>query len=225
MLILSALAAAGADSSRRRGENEPRCISGRYPHLAVFNTGGECGIGALASWAGRLWFITYSPHKPAGSDDKLYWIGPDMRMHACPESIGGTCANRMIHRESQQLFIGPYVVDSKGLVRVIPFARMFGRHTANARHLTDPANKLYYFTMEEGLYEVDVHTLAVTTIHADTQRGGKNLLPGYHGKGAYSSQGRLVVSNNGERKRNPNEPWPLLYDTAGCLAEWDGRHT
>ncbi|NOY81549.1 MAG: hypothetical protein GXP31_11180 [Kiritimatiellaeota bacterium] len=201
----------------------PRCISGRYPHLAVFNTGGECGIGAVAVWADRLWFITYPPHQPTGSDDKLYRIDPDLSLHACPESIGGTCANRMVHRESNQLFIGPYAIDADRRVRVIPFSRLFGRHTANARHLTDPAHKVYFFTMEEGLYEVDVHTLDVTTIHADTQNGGNRLLPGYHGKGAYSGQGRLVVSNNGERTRAPHETWPVLYGAAGCLAEWDGQ--
>ena len=38
---------------------------------------------------------------------------------------------------------------------------MSGRHTGNARHLTDPSNKIYYGTMEEGFYEVDVNTLEV----------------------------------------------------------------
>jgi hypothetical protein len=84
-----------------------------------------------------------------------------------PESIGGTPANRMIHRESHQLFIGPYAIDARRNVRVIPYEQMFSRPTGNARHLTDPENKLYYATMEEGLYEVDVHTLAVTELWAD----------------------------------------------------------
>ncbi|MCD6304626.1 MAG: hypothetical protein J7M21_06655, partial [Planctomycetes bacterium] len=54
------------------------CVSGIYPHLAVFNgtydpaakrwggSGGECGIGAVAAWAGRLWLITYPPHETRG---------------------------------------------------------------------------------------------------------------------------------------------------------------
>ena len=37
-----------------------------------------------------------------------------------PESVGGTPANRMIHRESQQLNIGPYFIDARGHVRAIP---------------------------------------------------------------------------------------------------------
>ena len=36
---------------------------------------------------------------------------------------------------------------------------MPGRQTGNARHLSDPADKIYYGTMEEGFYEVDVNSL------------------------------------------------------------------
>ena len=36
-----------------------------------------------------------------------------------------------------------------------------------ARHLSDPANKIYIATMEAGLYEVDVHSLAVTGLLKD----------------------------------------------------------
>jgi hypothetical protein len=64
----------------------------------------------------------------------------------------------MIHNESNQLFIGPYVIDAQEC-RVIPYEQMPGRHTGNARHLFDPAGKIYYGTMEEGFYEVDVNTL------------------------------------------------------------------
>ena len=84
-------------------------------------------------WAGKLWVITYAPHKPKGSSDKLYEISPELQQTVRPESIGGTPANRMIHRESNQLFVGPYVIDDKGAVRVIPPDKMFGRHTGNAR--------------------------------------------------------------------------------------------
>jgi pimeloyl-ACP methyl ester carboxylesterase len=72
---------------------------------------GECGTGAVVPWAGKLWVITYGPHLPFGSSDKLYEISPDLQQTVRPESVGGTPANRMIHRESQQLFIGPYIID------------------------------------------------------------------------------------------------------------------
>ncbi|MBB6051512.1 hypothetical protein [Armatimonas rosea] len=201
---------------------KPHSVSGIYPHLAMFNDEGECGTGAVVVWAGRLWAVTYAPHKPTGSSDKLYELTPDLKQTIRPESIGGTPANRFIHRESQQLFIGPYVIDATGKVRTIPYSKMFGRHTGNARHLTDPKNKVYCATMEEGLYELDVHSLAVTELWADEQQktGRKANLPGYHGKGLYSGQGRVVYANNGEHGDlalvKPDIP-------SGCLAEWSGQ--
>ena len=206
------------------GRAAPREFSGVYPHLAYFNSQSECGTGAVVPWAERLWIVTYSPHKPTGSDDKLYEIDEALNLTARPESVGGTPANRMIHRESQQLFIGPYAVDRQGYVRAISLETMPGRPTGNARHLTDPADKIYYATMEEGFYEVDVETLEVKELYPDGNRIGNvanDLLPGYHGKGLYSGQGRLVYANNGEytplARENPDIP-------SGCLAEWDGAN-
>ena len=201
---------------------EPPSWSGIYPHLAFYNNEGECGTGAVVPWADRLWAITYAPHKPKGSSDKLYEISPDLSVTIRPESIGGTPANRMIHRESNQLFIGPYAIDAQRNVRTIPYGSMFGRPTGIARHLTSPADKILFATMEEGIYEVDVHSLAVQELWADEQRkeGRHAGLPGYHGKGFYSSQGRYVYANNGEHgklaERDPTIP-------SGALAEWDGK--
>ncbi|MEG1935587.1 MAG: hypothetical protein RR141_06290, partial [Rikenellaceae bacterium] len=180
-----------------------KSYSGIYPHLAHYNNEGECGTGAVVPWADRLFVVTYGPHLPNGSSDKLYEIDADLNETIFEGSIGGTPANRMIHRESNQLFIGPYAIDSSRNVRVIPYSQMQGRHTANARHLTDPAGKIMYATMEEGFYDVDVKSLAVETIYPDNNnKKGANsqpqLLEGVHGKGAYSGQGVLVFSNNGE---------------------------
>jgi hypothetical protein len=201
---------------------EPRSVSGIYPHLAYFNNEGECGTGAVVPWADRLWVITYGPHLPNGSSDKLYEIDSALTAAIRPESVGGTPANRMIHRESNQLFIGPYAIDGERKVRVITPKEMFGRLTGNARHLTDPAGKIYYATMEEGLYEVDVHSLAVTELWADEQRktGRHSDLPGYHGKGLYTGQDRVIYANNGD-----HAPKALSDPTipSGVLAEWDGK--
>jgi hypothetical protein len=98
LLLLVFLAACG---------QEPLQISGIYPHLAHYNAEGECGTGAVVPWADRLWVVTYGQHYPYGSSGKLYEIGFDMQRVERPESLGGTPTNRMIHRESQQLFIGP----------------------------------------------------------------------------------------------------------------------
>jgi len=198
-----------------------KSYSGIYPHLAFFNNEQECGTGAVVPWAGSLWAVTYAPHKPEGSSDKLYEITPDLKQIVRPESIGGTPANRMIHRESQQLFIGPYVIDAQRNVRVIPYSEMYGRPTGNARHLTDPVNKIYSASMEEALYEIDVNSLEVKTIYHDEQVTGqpKSDLPGYHGKGLYSGQGRLIYANNGEHgpeaRINP-------FVASGVLTEWNG---
>jgi hypothetical protein len=222
LLTLVALLDCAGGSSARAAATPSRAVSGIYPHLAMFNNEGECGTGAVVPWAGRLWVVTYAPHKPSGSSDKLYEISPPLRQIIRPESIGGTPASRMIHRESQQLFIGPYAIDARGNVRAIPYTQMFGRPTGNARHLTDPAGKIFCATMEEGIYEVDVASLAVKELWADEQRkeGRHADLPGYHGKGLYSGWGRIIYANNGDHAKealsNPRVP-------SGVLAEWDGQ--
>ena len=205
-----------------------RQISGVFPHLAFYNDEGECGTGAVVPWADRLWVVTYAPHMPFGSSDKLYEITPDLDQVVREESIGGTPANRMIHKESNQLFIGPYAIGGKGQIRVIPYETMPGRHTGNARHLTDPANKIYYGTMEEGFYEVDVHSLDVKELYVDGNVVRKQgnaaqfspLLDGAHGKGLYSGQGVLVYSNNGEDVPEALKQFDI---EAGALAEWNGK--
>lgn len=218
--------------STQKGKPElPDSISGIYPGLAYYNNEGECGTGAVVPWADRLWVITYGPHLPFGSSDKLYEVSSDYKQTVRPESIGGTPANRMIHKESNQLFIGPYAIDSMGKVRVIPWQEAPGRYTGAARHLTDPAGKLYIGTMEEGFYEVDVHTLKTKELykdgnvlkkeHKDTNVNPPNdLLKGAHGKGLYSGQGVLVYSNNGEASQEALHQFDV---EAGSLSEWDGK--
>lgn len=208
-------------------------ISGIYPKLAFYNNEGECGTGAVVPWAGSLWAITYGPHLPFGSSDKLYQITPDKKMIVRSESIGGTPANRLIHKESNQLNIGPYFINESGNVRVLPWQEAPGRYTGSARHLTDPANKMYIGTMEEGFYEVDVNTLKAKELYKDSneawrlyRKDPKNtpkpveLLPGAHGKGLYSGQGVMVFSNNGENSAAAMKYFDAL---SGSLSEWDGK--
>jgi hypothetical protein len=206
------------------------CISGIYPHLSTFNqpepgkkdpTHGEAGIGAIAPWAGRLWYLTYPQHKTTGSNDKLYEVDEQMNLTIRPESVGGTHASRMIHRESNQLLLGPYFIDADRNVRAADLQKLRGRMTAVMRHLTDPANTVYFFDMEGAIYEVDVHSLAVTKLF-------DKPVPGWHGKGGYTAQGRVVIANNGERggtfdDRQYLVGGPPVGEEAGSLAEWDGR--
>ncbi len=232
VIILVTLVVCGCRSSTPDNvSNKHVNFSGVYPHLAHYNDEGECGIGAVVPWADRLWVITYGPHLPFGSSDKLYEITPDFQMTIRPESVGGTPADRMIHKESNQLFIGPYAIDSERNVRTIPYSEAPGRYTGLARHLTDPESMIYIATMEEGFYEVDVRTLKSTLLYEDAnvrRRKGDDIssnqhnsvLPGAHGKGAYSGQGVMVYSNNGEASKEALHQFDI---EAGVLAEWDGK--
>ncbi|MCC6509149.1 MAG: hypothetical protein IT423_08585, partial [Pirellulaceae bacterium] len=209
-------------------------ISGIYPHLTtygIYSQNGahrlenhnECGIGAIVPWAGKLWMVNYAPHMPKGSEHKLFSVDPDLSqpLTVHPESVGGTPAGRMLHRESNQLLIAHYLIDSSGTVRVISPKQMPMRVTAIARHLKDPANMVYYIDMEGAIWEANVHTLAVKRLF-------EKPVPGWHSKGGYTSQGRLVISNNGELPvgnysqvlvgGKSNSP-----DEAGVLAQWDGQ--
>lgn len=229
-ILLSVFGMVGCSSQKQTTNNN---ISGIYPKLAFYNNEGECGTGAVVPWAGSLWAITYGPHLPYGSSDKLYQISPDKKMVVRSESIGGTPANRLIHRESKQLNIGPYFIDQNADVRVIPWQEAPGRYTGTARHLTDPANKIYIGTMEEGFYEINVHSLEAKELYRDGNwaqrlysKERKNtpkpiqLLPGAHGKGLYSGQGVMVFTNNGE----PGDEALKRFDVlAGSLSEWDGK--
>ena len=225
-------------------------ISGVYPHLAVWNHPDsssieqpqtpECGIGAVVPWAGRLWYLTYTSHALGESADRLYSVAPTMECIPHPASVGGTHACRMVHRETDQLFIGCYAISSAGDVRVISRESLPGRLTAVARHLFDPANYVYFYTQECSLYEVNVHTLEAKLLF-------RKPLPGWHAKGAYTAQGRLVVAHNGEEQA-PSPFWRVDYADPqsvrsvedetrryhqaaatygpkdwGVLGQWDGR--
>jgi hypothetical protein len=219
--------------SQAQNNQQSLKISGVYPHLAVYNPGDkfdlcpkydgrECGIGAIVPWAGKLWMVTYSPHCPEGSSDRLWTIDNNLNLEMHPASIGGTPANRLIHKETEQLIIGPYFISKEGDVREIPYNKMPGRHTATARHLFDPANKVYFQDMEGKVYEVNVHSLKVNKLF-------EKPVPGWHGKGAYTGQGRYIIANNGEsgnydKIEHLQTGSPAKTDEEmGSLAEWDGE--
>ncbi|WP_216657760.1 hypothetical protein [Sphingobacterium shayense] len=210
--------------------------SGIYPHLAMYNNEGECGTGAVVPWNNKLYVITYGPHLPLGSSDKLYIIDSARNSVTYSKSVGGTPANRMIHKESGNMFIGPYIVNGKGDIDVIDPKVMPGRHTGMARHLTEPEEKVYFATMEEGFYEYDLNTKKVTELYTDVNLKSQTYLSklpnrkdkpqnfadlfGVHGKGAYSGQGVLVYSNNGESGDLALKKYDI---PAGSLSEWDGK--
>lgn len=178
----------------------------------------EAGIGALMPWANRLWAVTYVAHlSPTGSGTGLYEIKNDFSLEKHPASVVGTYANRIIHTQSMQLAIGPYLIDTVGNVRLI---EEFKNHrlAATMTHLTDPQNKLYYLAMEGEFFEVDVNTLEVKQLF---QLMDELLIPigsKPHFKSGYTHHGRVVVCNNSYYEKDFYGEW-----TAGRLAEWDGN--
>lgn len=170
----------------------------------------ECGVGALMPWADALWAVTYNSHKQAtGSGLGLYRI--DERLQAERVHVhDGTHANRLVHKESHQVFLGPYAIHMQGNWRVMK-QMLDHRLTATMTHLTDPAGRVYNLTMEGLLFETDVASLQ-STLLADLNKVFGIRRP--HFKGGFTGQGRVVVANNG------------FYDfgdeTAG-LFEWDGK--
>lgn len=212
-------------------------FSGIYPNLAMYNNEGECGTGAVVPWNNKLYVITYGPHLPIGSSDKLYIIDDKKDVVVYDKSVGGTPANRMIHEGSNNLFIGPYIINKSGNISIVDPKVMPGRLTGMAQHLTDPKNKIYYATMEEGFYEYDINSNKVTELFTDVNlksptylkqlpnRAGKAQnfadLFGVHGKGAYSGQGVLVYSNNGEAGDLALKQYDI---PSGSLSEWDGKN-
>jgi hypothetical protein len=201
-------------------KKQPLLVGNVFPHMTIMAPGvgsdSETGIGAIIPWADKLWAIGYVAHIH-GNGIGLYEIGPDMTFKKRPESVTGTFANRLVHWDSKQVFIGPYAIDSAGNVRVITELTKH-RLTATARHLTDPKNKVYFLTMEGMLFETDVHTLETRFINnlVEELKIPKDAQP--HFKGAHTAQGRLVVANN-----TYEEEEYLGKRSAGRLAEWDGK--
>jgi hypothetical protein len=199
----------------------PVAISGVIPTLAVkaehLPARSETGIGALMPWADRLWFVTYVAHKTGtGAGTGLFYVDDNLTRIKHPASVVGTYANRIIHHESNQLIIGPHAIDIHGNVRT--FEDLVNvRLAATTRHLTDPANKVYFLGMEGEFFEADVHTLEVKQLFDLTRVLGSECTPP-HFKDAFAAHGRVVVANNSY--------YPDDFERGesdGRLAEWDGN--
>lgn len=177
----------------------------------------EAGVGALMPWAGRLWAVTYVAHTATtGSGTGLYEITPDLRLLKRPESAVGTYANRFVHGPSNQLIIGPHVIDVEGNVRTIDAIKNH-RLTATCEHLTDPANKVHVVGMEGEFWEVDMRTLEARDLGDLKKELGLPRTAKPHFKGAWKHHGRIIVANN-----TYTEKQAAGGEADGRLAEWDG---
>jgi len=199
----------------------PLIVSGVVPSLSMKADLGpprtECAAGALFTWADRLWCTSYvSSGAGSGVGTGLFEIDPGLRMKKRPESIVGTYTNRMAHYPSNQLIIGPYVIDEKRNVRVVHDLAPV-RLCATMYHLEDPENMVYMLGMEGEFYELNVHTLEARRL-ADLTR--ELRIPPHrwpHFKAGYTAFGRVVVAGNTYEHRDFEGE-----ACAGRLAEWDG---
>ncbi len=186
-----------------------------HPNIGVAADGGpkrssESGVGALMAWSDKLWAVTYLSEPNSGSGTGLYEIDENLDVRQRHTS-NGVYANRMHHLPSNQINIGPYMIDLEGRIRVID--DLIGKRlTATMPHLHGRQNKIYILTMEGHLYEVDVNSLEATHLQNLNNELGVKGDP--HWKGAFTSQGRVVCANN-----TYTDPW----DDDGRLAEWDGE--
>lgn len=179
----------------------------------------EIGVGALMPWSGKLYVQPYNSHKKrSGAGVSLRVIHDDLTMEVVPETrhADGTYTNRFVHFPSNQLIIGPHVIDPNHRIRTVPELEPL-RVCGTTRHLTDPNNKVYVLCMEGEFFELDVHSLACTQLFDLQEILGTEGETKTHFKDAYMAFGRVVVCSN-----EYHEPdWAGERDQ-GRLAEWDG---
>lgn len=198
----------------------PPTVSGIVPSACLKADLGpprnECGIGGLVAWADRLWAITYVSHrKQSGTGTGLYEFDENLRVTKRPESYPGTYANRLVHKWSNLLFIGPWVIDAKRNVRTIK-ELLDVRIAGTALHPTDPDKKVLTLGMEGELFETELETLKTTQI-ADLVKLLETPGEGrVHFKDIYTAFGRVVVADN-----TYDEPDFLGTAADGRLAEWN----
>lgn len=200
-------------------------FSGVVPHLAQVGDLGpprsEIGVGCLMPFAGKLYVLNYNSHKErSGRGVSLRRIHADFSMEVVPETLGvdGTYTNRFIHFPSNQLIIGPHVIDPEHRIRTVKELQPF-RLCGTSRHLTDPENLVYVLGMEGELFELNVRTLECRQVN-DLQKTlgtmGEHLV---HFKDCYTCFGRLVVCSN-----EYHEPDWARKQAEGRLAEFDGSN-
>ena len=196
--------------------------SGVYPHLALTADLGpprtECGIGAMMAWAGKLWLVTYVSHKSAsGVGTGLYSIDERLEMSKHPASYVGTYTNRMVHWQSNQLFIGPHVIDAQGNVRTVEDL-LEVRICSTMRHLHDPENMVYMLGMEGEFYEMNVHSLETGFWRISRLSSAFPIISTRISRRRTATSVGVVVANNSYDERDFNGS-----EAAGRLAEWDGE--
>ncbi len=202
--------------------SRPLNFSGVLPSLSISAELGpprsELGIGGLMPWNGRLYITTYLSHKQrSGKGAGLYYVTEDFTLHKCPQSIDGTYTNRFIHWGTNQLIIGPHVINARHHVQTLHQMKDV-RLTAVMEHLEDPDNKVYLLGMEGEFFEMDMRSLKITHLADLVKELGVVSHEKAHFKAGYTQGGRVVVCNNSYTEEDHKGE-----AADGRLAEWDGK--
>lgn len=199
-------------------------VSGVFPHLAQVGDLGpprsEIGVGCLMPWAGKLYVLNYNSHKEhSGRGVSLRRIHADLSMEVVAETLGvdGTYTNRFVHYDSNQIVIGPHVIDAQHRIHTVKELQPL-RLCGTTRHLTDPANLVYVMAMEGELFELNLHSFECRQIANLQEVLGTEGETRVHFKDCYSCFGRLIVCSN-----EYHEPDWQRMRSEGRLAEWDGK--
>ncbi|CAL1548764.1 unnamed protein product [Lymnaea stagnalis] len=206
------------------GTGIPLQVNGIFPSLAAVASSGpgrsESGTGALMPWADRLYMVSYLSVPDAGSGTGLYAIYDNFEMYKLVDH-NSTFANRILHRQTNQIVIGAWVIDLDGEIRTFQDLLKV-RIAATAEHLTKPETMVYMLGMDGPLWECDVVALTCTqlfdlveTLNIPASQGEQP-----HFKAAHTMNGRLVVASN---TFELNDFKNLQH--GGRLAEWKGPGT
>ncbi|MBI2300861.1 MAG: hypothetical protein HYU66_18280 [Armatimonadetes bacterium] len=199
----------------------PLSFSGVVPSLAQVADFGpprsEIGPGCLMPWQGKLYVLSYVSHRrKSGTGSGLRVIDADFQMTRHPAGVDGTYANRFVHHPSNQLILGPHVIDTDHRVRTVD-CLVDVRVCGTAVHLADPQHLVYMLGMEGELFEVDVRSLECRQVFDLTRELHTPGEGACHFKDCYSAFGRLVVVNN-----DYADPDFRGQRAEGTLAEYDG---
>ncbi|KAH9500231.1 hypothetical protein Btru_077532 [Bulinus truncatus] len=192
-------------------------VNGIFPNHATQAGSGpvivKSGAVALMPWAYSLYMVTEE-----GNEAGLYVIESTFKMTKVRDH-NSTFANRLHHRQTNQIIIGAWVVDSSGRIRTFEDL-LYVRVAATAEHLTSPETMVYMLGMDGPLWECDVMMTLncsqvfdlVEELHIPASQGEQP-----HFKAAHTMNGRLVVACITTKPNDTN-----ILHQGGRLAEWKG---
>lgn len=211
-------------SSKNSSVNIVFSINGIFPSLSVSATSGpnrsECGIGALMPWADSLYLVSYLSVPYAGNGTGLYRIDANFQLIKLADHRS-TFANRLLHKETNQIIIGAWAIDLHGNLQV--FSQLLTvRIAATAEHLNNPAEMVYMLGMDGPLWECSVVTFTCSQLFDLVQELRIPASAGEqpHFKAAHTMNGRLVVTSNTFEEADFEG-----FQHGGRLAEWCGPNT